>query len=897
MKKALSLALIFCLLFSLLTVSAEGDVTLYVKDAMSGEGVKIAEEVTLSAGQYIKFPAVNLDGVKSVLINGKANYGTARDGEVMELRIDSMNGGLLGYVPMVGTDEETSFGVNINASGTHDIYVSPIVANYGTIKSITLSKSACKELSYEGGATEDDVIDLHVENWTMTDGLGRTLADYEEVGEVDPTREVGIFYHTWHSNWENNKVVINNTEFYKQHPEIYTPDQYMNPLWPTSNVTYYWDEPLFGYYSGIDYWVYRKHAELLGSAGVDFLYFDDSNGSRYFHKNMSTLAQALSDAMKMGTPSPKIAMLSNLNLPVKETWPQIKHAYLAFYKPGLYAETWYYYDGKPLFMGQIENVEQYHDKNDPADVALAEEIMDFFTFRGSYGGAEEKLGKWEPLDSGFPKTSILTKSSTTGRSESIAINFASLDHYILNKKVAASSPYVYTQGDTHYYGKDYRSNMHHYDIYVEEQFAGAKDVDGDLLLIASWNEWTAGRQKDYADMGRGDIYFRNSFIDLFDEKTSRDAEMTRGGSRDYSYSMLCDIVRKWKGLNKPVAASAEVTIDISGDVAQWNSVAPEFINNRGTYVRNYPGNEQKVYENYTQRNNVILSKVARDSEKVYFYAETLEKLTPETDSKWMRLYINTDRNRATGWEGYDIRINGQNAGSYEVFENGTWTLKGSVPYKAGEKTLQIALSRVDSGLTGTLDFEFKWVDNSDDSDILNFYVDGNAAPLGRLNYRYTEKEIISMTKEQRAALSGTTIVKGGSNRAAVSGAKMFTYEPDLRYGAQVLEDGITYFPVYLMKDILTFGKSRIEFEADRNFVKMQNHDILVYTYIDGDYAYANGAYKTLSAKVRLIDGIPYIPVTFMAEAFGMELYNAGDNLYAFGYNVDKATVDAVKNQF
>ena len=85
MKKALSLALIFCLLFSLLTVSAEGDTTLLVKDAEAGEGVKLADEVTLSAGQYIKFPAVNLDGVKSILITGTPNYGTAKDGEVYNI--------------------------------------------------------------------------------------------------------------------------------------------------------------------------------------------------------------------------------------------------------------------------------------------------------------------------------------------------------------------------------------------------------------------------------------------------------------------------------------------------------------------------------------------------------------------------------------------------------------------------------------------------------------------------------------------------------------------------------------------------------------------------------------------------------------------------------------------
>lgn len=41
-----------------------------------------------------------------------------------------------------------------------------------------------------------------------------------------------------------------------------------------------------------------------------------------------------------------------------------------------------------------------------------------------------------------------------------------------------------------------------------------------------------------------------------------------------------------------------------------------------------------------------------------------------------------------------------------------------------------------------LDFEFKWSDNSqvdEEGDIMNFWINGDAAPIGRFNYRYAEE--------------------------------------------------------------------------------------------------------------------------------------------------------------
>ena len=63
------------------------------------------------------------------------------------------------------------------------------------------------------------------------------------------------------------------------------------------------------------------------------------------------------------------------------------------------------------------------------------------------------------------------------------------------------------------------------------------------------------------------------------------------------------------------------------------------------------------YTNTTGRNDIVDAKVARDRRYVYFYVETADKLTPSTDRNWMMLFIDVDRDKATGWEGYDFVLN------------------------------------------------------------------------------------------------------------------------------------------------------------------------------------------------------------------------------------------------
>ena len=115
----------------------------------------------------------------------------------------------------------------------------------------------------------------------------------------------------------------------------------------------------------------------------------------------------------------------------------------------------------------------------------------------------------------------------------------------------------------------------------------------------------------------------------------------------------------------------------------------------------------------------------------------------------MTLFIDTDRSKSTGWEGYDMIVNrtrpGRNRVSVEKYfptaEKGsfTWVAAGEGTISRKGKFLVISVPRsLIERDGGRLDFEFKWSDNMQEHDVMDFYRNGDAAPLGRFNYLYKE---------------------------------------------------------------------------------------------------------------------------------------------------------------
>ena len=134
--------------------------------------------------------------------------------------------------------------------------------------------------------------------------------------------------------------------------------------------------------------------------------------------------------------------------------------------------------------------------------------------------------------------------------------------------------------------------------------------------------------------------------------------------------------------------------------------------------------------------------MARDDKFVYFYAKTADELTPCTDPFWMLLFIDTDSDHATGWEGYDLLINGEIRGERTStvmrYAKDRWTGAKGIAFRSEGNELMLRVPRSYFG-DGPLAFDFHWADNIRKLyDIDEFLLHGDQAPSRRANYRFEE---------------------------------------------------------------------------------------------------------------------------------------------------------------
>jgi hypothetical protein len=211
--------------------------------------------------------------------------------------------------------------------------------------------------------------------------------------------------------------------------------------------------------------------------------------------------------------------------------------------------------------------------------------------------------------------------------------------------------------------------------------------------------------------------------------------MTAGLKDNYYMQMVANI-RRYKGMTALPKAEGEKSIKEWSD---WNEVKPIYRDFTGdTEKRDHPGAvlvPQNHYTNTTGRNNLVTMKVARDRKEIFFLVETAGSIIPGDDETWMRLYINKDRDHTTGWMGYDLRINGGK--ELQKFVAGKWETISQVNVKTETNKLMYSFpTDLISDQNSALNFEFKWSDNMQQEDPMDWYLNGDVAPEGRLNYIY-----------------------------------------------------------------------------------------------------------------------------------------------------------------
>lgn len=575
---------------------------------------------------------------------------------------------------------------------------------------------------------------VNSDTWSFTDALGRKAVSFQEAGKKKAGKVVAMFYWTWHQGNDDTTAQVKNiTDVVRQYPEAMK--DYHHPAWGGNQRPgyFFWEQPLLGYYKTTDPWVLRKHAELLADAGVDVVFFDCTNGSLTWKASYEALLKTWDQAQKDGVKVPKIAFMLPFG-PVPHALVALRQLYKDVYKPGRYQNLWFNWKGKPGIMAYPDSL---------AKTGEDLEISRFFTFRPGqpdYVDGPTRKDQWGWLDiypqQGYAPTAL-------GKFEQVTVGVAQNAGPSTNGHCSAFNlPGTYSRSYSKRKGFDPRIDGYLYGWNFQEQWDRAFELDPELVFVTGWNEFIAGQwlPKD----GWTGVPF--SFVDQFDWDRSRDIEPNKGwGDKgDVYYQQLIDNVRKFKGMTPMPRVSAAKTIKF-GKSGDWDNVLPYFQHYKGnTQHRDHRGRYSEYYVNKTGRNDIVGAKVARDEDCVYFYVETADQLTSAKDRNWMMLFIDMDRNKETGWNGYDYIINrlSPDHKSVQLEKNvgnrWEWEVIGKAPMSIGFHALEIAIPKKYLGIkNGHLNFEFKWNDNmQENGNIMDFYINGDTAPGGRFNFVY-----------------------------------------------------------------------------------------------------------------------------------------------------------------
>ena len=549
------------------------------------------------------------------------------------------------------------------------------------------------------------------DHWVGTDALGRSLPLVGETGTRREDKLVGVFYYIWMGT--HGQQVKDITELLKK-PKA-------ERDWGPVGSFHFWGEPEQGYFRSEDPWVLRRDLQMLTNAGVDFLFFDVTNAVLYLDV-VEEFCRVSSQMREEGIPTPDFCFTTNAR-----SGSTMNRLFNQFYSKGEYRDLWFFWDGKPLILGHEDDPE------------LLPYVKDFFRIKYSWAwtNASEEPDHWQWLDR-YPQD--YGWSEAPGIPEQISVSVAHHPSNPLGKSYhGGSQPAVNEHYVTEYTG---------HGLQFAEQWSRALEVDPRIVMITQWNEWIAQRSlwESTSDtyggrpIAQGDSYF----VDVFSREFNRDIAPMKDGYTDNYYYQMIDGIRRFKGMEEALEFSDPATMHTDGDFAEWENVSPAFEDPVGDVMhRNFRGYEAgSMFVNTSGRNDIRYSKVTHDADSLYFYVECSDDLSPSSDTLWMLLLLDTDRNGYTGWEGYDFMVRNipsdPGTAALASWNGKRWQVAATLMPAVSGNRMEFALSR--SGLhldQASPEFYFKWADNPVQMDDIScFFMNGDAAPDRRFKYHF-----------------------------------------------------------------------------------------------------------------------------------------------------------------
>lgn len=566
-----------------------------------------------------------------------------------------------------------------------------------------------------GPARVEDTRDLSEFDYTLAnvacyDGLNR----YVPAGGVENDNTVGMFYFLWHGTHETG--IYNISELEKTDPEAIFDLSPNNSVSPVGEF-HYWGEPLYGYYRSDDPWVIARHCELLTMAGVDYLIFDNTNAYTYLNV-VDVLAEVFTKFQEQGWDVPRIAFYCN-----SESAATMRQLYNNVYLSNKYSNLWYMVDGKPFIVC--------------ADAAIPDSewfvYRDYFTMKSSQWPSQRP-----DYDDGFPWMDWTYPQGNYDGTMSVSL----AQHPTSNM----ANPNSWGRGYSFKTATNSADRVNEGSNFEEQwetvhNSQSEEDPDDRInnAFVTGWNEWMAIKQN---------IDNKVVYCDAFNEEYSRDIEMMKGGYQDNYYLQLVRNVKKFKYSDAEHYLYPEATIDVT-DFSEdnWKDLSSVYRDFVGEVMPRNHANiiNSETYLNDSDRNDVAKTTVTHDQNYLYFRIETAEDLTTPAsgDQGWMNILLDSGSETNNKFaNNYDFRINARRTDSTCSIERATGTTTfeevGEVQMAYQGNILQIAVPLNIIGKTADdVHIRFKVTDNiQDPTNIEDYYVSGEAAPIGRLAYEY-----------------------------------------------------------------------------------------------------------------------------------------------------------------
>ena len=676
------------------------------------------------------------------------------------------------------------------------VFVLSTVGIFALLISGCGSKTKSQVIDYGVMQSDKNLFNATINSIVSTDVYGRS---FEEGDVASSDKKVGMFYFVWLG--QHTDAGIYDVTAYNQTEDgrkaLWSEIEKIDPSGPASRENYriieqtgsdgqpieptplfefhYFSEPLYGYYCSEDPWVIARHIELLTMSGIDYISFDLTNISIYAD-NIRVILDSLLKFQKLGWNVPKATAILTGTDKKQDHAGRVLNFYNTFYADPKYDSIWLRDDetGKPVI--SIDRVEYYSQLSTlvTANLKIKNTIWPYDKSATifddiSWMDWEYPQRVYENSDGNFMSVSV---TQHVAASFGISANPATRNDENVRTKYKEVYGGYDTGGDTNYNsnrgrGWDYELNRNvHENAFkgtnLETQWHNAlyNEKPIDEVFVTGWNEWIAYKYPFEILHGGttklNDIYGKYfkyvSFCDTADEEFSRDIEMTRGGYGDNFYLQNMRLTRQFKFKDSKVQYAGSYATNNLSDV-DWTN-ARQYLDFTGeVFERNFDRADHKdIYTNNTNRNDIASTKMSHDGNNLYIQIETANNIVMEEDKENnLNILLSLKDSDRPSWNGYNFLLN-KNAlhtgagkekiNGFKVHDSAETEEIGTYDYYLDKNVLSIAVPLSALGIEKDQQFtiDFKVADGiSDPSDIMNYYIDGDSAPIGRLNYRYNSE--------------------------------------------------------------------------------------------------------------------------------------------------------------